>query len=99
MLPETVAEPLDQETECIYRQPCLVELRWLLGEVQGCKLEQPVAMVRHDVLNWGSCKVLGYLEQLLLGLRLLLARSVHVTVGTTACRRLGRRPGRTGRSR
>ena len=41
MLAETIAEPVDHKTEGIDGQSRLVELRWLLGEVQGAASSSP----------------------------------------------------------
>ena len=85
MLAETVPEPVHQEPEGVDRQSRLVELGWLLGEVQGRELEEPIAVVRDDVLRRGGGKVLGHLLQLLLGSPLLLAHR-----GRLGARRAGR---------
>ena len=84
MLAETVTEPVDQETEGVDRQSRLVELRWLLGEVQGCKLEQPIAVVRDHILRRGSSKMLCHFQQLLLGSQLLLAHGARPALPSAA---------------
>jgi len=41
VLTQTITEAVDQQTEGVDRESRLVELRRLLGEVQGRELEQP----------------------------------------------------------
>ena len=50
-LPEATPEPVEQGTEAVYGQAGLEEHRWVLREVDGSQLEEPIAVVGHHDLG------------------------------------------------
>jgi hypothetical protein len=90
---QSCAEPVDEQSHGVDGEASCGDVHRHLGEMQRCKLEQPVAVVRDDILWRGGRELLGELAKLFLGR--FAFDGAAVSLGCVVPRRAGR--GRAGR--